>query len=402
MSTSPNHEMKKEPIDNDEDIEILSEISNNNVTRNNVINSTSFAVKSEFNNQTESKKDEKIKQLEQMQKILMETVQIKTNEIEKLKHSETNLIATITELNNTIEIYSNNYIDLSNEITSLKADLLEAKETIEIIRNENEILKKNETNLIATNTELYNTIEINSNNHIDLSNEITSLKEELFKAKEIINTNEKNLLEEIAMRKKIIEIYIPNKAIKTGQITCSLNDPLVNQATCQSMELTQKSQEHLNLELNLNKLNLLVDNLINFETQSFQDLNKHCQKKKYLVRSATLQKIKTKPKKRKFGESQETIDKINKSSEELIQEIDNYQVKCIKEFSNKISAINELFSKLVNEADKFIEEANSYLNLEVTNDDEIKRFNLESIELQSKLNSELKKQKYLIFNNKKI
>ncbi len=137
MSTSPsNHQIKNEPIDR----------------------------------QTESNKDEKIKQLEQMQKILMETVQIKTNEIEKLKHSETNLIATITELNNTIEIYSNNYIDLSNEITSLKADLLEAKETIEIIRNENEILKKNETNLIATNTELYNTIEINSNNHIDLSN----------------------------------------------------------------------------------------------------------------------------------------------------------------------------------------------------------------------------------------
>jgi hypothetical protein len=81
-------------------------------------------------------KDEKIKELEQMQKILMETVQIKTNEIEILKQSETSLKDKNNELNSIIEINSNNRIDLSNEITSLKENLLEAQKTIETKTNE--------------------------------------------------------------------------------------------------------------------------------------------------------------------------------------------------------------------------------------------------------------------------
>ena len=81
-------------------------------------------------------KDEKIKELEQMQKILMETVQIKTNEIEILKQSETSLKDKNNELNSIIEINSNNHKDLSNEITSLKENLLEAQKTIETKTNE--------------------------------------------------------------------------------------------------------------------------------------------------------------------------------------------------------------------------------------------------------------------------
>jgi len=141
MSISSNHKMKKEPIDNDDDIEILSEISNNNETRNNVINSTSFAVKSEFNNQTESNKDEKIKQLEQMQEMLFEKIRIKSNENEILKQNETNLIATNTELNHTIEMNKNNQMNFSNEIKSLKEELFKAKETIEMKTNEINELK---------------------------------------------------------------------------------------------------------------------------------------------------------------------------------------------------------------------------------------------------------------------
>ncbi len=81
-------------------------------------------------------KDEKIKQLEQMQNILMETVQNKTNEIEILKQSETSLKDKNNELNSIIEINSNNHKDLSNEITRLKENLLEAQKTIETKTNE--------------------------------------------------------------------------------------------------------------------------------------------------------------------------------------------------------------------------------------------------------------------------
>ena len=84
MSASTiNHEIKKEPIDND-DIEILSDITYENENRNDLMVSASFSVKSEFDNQTESNKDEKIKQLEQMQEILFERIRIKTNENSKL------------------------------------------------------------------------------------------------------------------------------------------------------------------------------------------------------------------------------------------------------------------------------------------------------------------------------
>ena len=67
MSANPNHEIKKDLIDHDDDIEILSDITYENENRNDLMVSASFSVKSEFDNQTESNKDEKIKQLEQMQ-----------------------------------------------------------------------------------------------------------------------------------------------------------------------------------------------------------------------------------------------------------------------------------------------------------------------------------------------
>ncbi len=415
MSTSPsNHQIKNEPIDR----------------------------------QTESNKDEKIKQLEQMQENLFDRIRIKSNEYELLKQNETNLIATNTELYNTIEINSNNHMDLSNEITSLKAKLLEAKETIEIIRNENEILKQNETNLIAKNDDLNSIIEMNTNNQMNLSNEITSLKEKLFEANEIIETKtneindlkiqiensntasnidfnnqiilqdenvakqlkqmQKMLMETVQIRTNEIEILKQrNKTFNDEEFTYALNESVTPTAS-QSIELPQQSEEYINFALNLEKLKLLVDNLKNFESQSIQELNEHCQEQKCLVQLAAELKIETlenKSKKRKFdktNDKEENIDQINRSNKELIEVINDYEQTCINEFLHKTSTIKVSFSQLVDEANTFLDIKQAYLNREQTNDGEIQIFNLESIELQSKLNKELKKAKYLIFNNKKI
>ena len=186
MSASPiNHEIKKEPIDND-DIEILSDITYENENRNDLMVSASFSVKSEFDNQTESNKDEKIKQLEQMQEILFERIRIKTNENVLLKQNEMNLIATNNELNYIIEMNTNDQMNLSNETTSLKENLFKTQETVVTKTNEIELLKQNETNLMTKNNELNRIIETKTNDQMNLSNEITSLKENLFKAQETI------------------------------------------------------------------------------------------------------------------------------------------------------------------------------------------------------------------------
>ena len=132
MSANPNHEIKKDLIDHDDDIEILSDMTYENENRNDLMVSASFSVKSEFDNQTESNKDEKIKQLEQMQEILFERIRIKTNENVLLKQNEMNLIATNNELNYIIEMNTNDQMNLSNEITSLKENLFKTQETIEL------------------------------------------------------------------------------------------------------------------------------------------------------------------------------------------------------------------------------------------------------------------------------
>jgi len=173
----------------------------------------------------------------------------------------------------------------------------------------------------------------------------------------------------------------------------------------QTIDFTQQSEEYIKLELNLKKIKLLANNFDNFESQSIRELNDHCQEQKRLVNLAPELKTKMKrPKKRKFVETnnRENIDKINKSNKELIEVIDNYEQTCINEFLLKISTMKDSFKQLVDEANTFSDIKQAYLNQEQTNDGEIRIFNLESIELQSKLNKEFKKQKYLIFNNKKI
>ncbi len=186
-----------------------------------------------------------------------------------------------------------------------------------------------------------------------------------------------------------------------------INDPVVAQ-TIDIPPPPPKSQEYINLELNLNKLKLSVNNLINFEGHSLQELNEHCRDQKRRVQSATefqIKNLENKNKKRKYDEinnEEECIDQINRSSKELIEEIDDYEKACIKEFSHKTSTVKDSFSPLVEKVNKFLDLKQVYLKDKQINDDELRIFNLKSIEFQSKLNKELKKTKDLIFNNNKI
>jgi hypothetical protein len=204
------------------------------------------------------------------------------------------------------------------------------------------------------------------------------------------------LMETVQSKTTEIEIL---KQRNEDQFKCALNDPLATQ----SMELPQQSEEHVKLESNLKEMKLLVNNLNNFDSQSIQELNEHCQEQKRLVESATELKIKNlenKSKKRKYNDEtnnqEENIDQMNTLSKELIEIIDNYNLTCVKEFSNKINTIKASFSQLAVEVNTFLD------NKQPINEDEIKIFNLESIQLQSKLHKELNKTKDLIFNKNKI
>jgi hypothetical protein len=141
------------------------------------------------------------------------------------------------------------------------------------------------------------------------------------------------------VQNKINEIL---KQRNEEQFTCAPNDPLVTQ----SIELPQQSEEYKKLESNLKEMKLLVNNLNNFDCQSLQELNEHCQEQKRLVESATELKIKNlenKSKKRKYNDEtnnhKENIDQINKSNKELIELIDNFELTCIKEFLAKVNTI---------------------------------------------------------------
>jgi len=57
---------------------------------------------------------------------------------------------------------------------------------------------------------------------------------------------------------------------------------------------------------------------------------------------------------------------------------------------------------LVEEADRFLNEKQEYLNQSNTNDFEIRNFNIESIKLQKKLKSKIVILRDLIFNKNKI
>ena len=99
-------------------------------------------------------KDEKIKQLEEMNSNLLDTFQMKKNEIETLKQNEINLNDQNKQLNNNLLLATDcinekdNKINLlKDEINNLKENLNKALQTIEIKTNEINDLKSSQNSI---------------------------------------------------------------------------------------------------------------------------------------------------------------------------------------------------------------------------------------------------------------
>ena len=124
-------EIKKEPVDNNDNnhqMDTLSNITNSRENRNNLTYSFIHSFNTATNGQMESNKDEKIKILQQT---LSDKIRIISNESEILKQNETNLITKNNELNSIIETKTNDQMNLSNEIKILKENLVKTQETVE-------------------------------------------------------------------------------------------------------------------------------------------------------------------------------------------------------------------------------------------------------------------------------
>ena len=110
-----------------------------------------------IDNQFESSniKDEKIKQLEEMNSYLLDTIQMKKNEIETLKQNEINLNDQNKQLNNNLLIATDSMNEkdnkinlLKDEINNLKENLSEALQTIGIKTNEINDLKSSQNSIV--------------------------------------------------------------------------------------------------------------------------------------------------------------------------------------------------------------------------------------------------------------
>jgi len=218
-------EFKNETINKENDeIEIINEIAGASQNRSNSIQKVFTKSKPELNaNQSESSNHQKIDQLEQMQVILLEANQMKSNEILALKKIETNL---------------------SNEIIGLKDKLYKNKEIIEI--------KSNEINDLKTRLEKHEIITVKCENH-QTSIESSNIKDEKIKQLEEMNSY---LLDTIQMKKNEIESLKQNE-INLNDLNKQLNNNLIiatdsiNETNCKQTNLLK--DEITNLKENLKK-----------------------------------------------------------------------------------------------------------------------------------------------------
>ncbi len=103
-----------------------------------------------------------------------------------------------------------------------------------------------------------------------------------------------------------------------------------------------------------------------------------------------------------FKENQDKIEYIKKLNNKLIAFIRDYERICIESYLIKKNLVKEDANKIIQEANTFLYEKQSYLQQYQIDDEEIKVFNKKSEELQLDLNEKSKKLKSLIFNEKLI
>jgi len=165
-----------------------------------------------------------------------------------------------------------------------------------------------------------------------------------------------------------------------------------------------KSREYEKLELNLNKIEILLAKLNNFEADSYEKLNEHCCEQKRLIQIETELKILKIEQSESYFEEIDSfyIDQIYESNDELFDLVDDYEKNCIELFSNETNSIKIKINDLVEVVDDFLEEKRVYLKQFQPSDKEMEIFNKQSLELQSKLNQELNRLIKLTFNFDKI
>jgi hypothetical protein len=156
--------------------------------------------------------------------------------------------------------------------------------------------------------------------------------------------------------------------------------------------LTSKAKEmwrgkrYEQLKINLQKLEALKRELkFNFENGS-DKIKEHCNEQRRLVQLAT----------------ENTMEELNKINEELITEIDNFEIECIKCYSAIDVSFKEKLNRLIDETKSFLNEKQEYLKQIQLDEDELKTFNNLSANLQIDLNKELKDLKSKIFGHKLI
>ena len=103
----------------------------------------------------------------------------------------------------------------------------------------------------------------------------------------------------------------------------------------------ERSEDYKQFELNLNEKRTLLVHLENFESECIDGLKVYLTEVKREIQLATEKEIQRKANK-------QIIDQINKSNEEFIDIIDNYEKKYIQEFKNKADSIKQtLNSELI-------------------------------------------------------
>jgi len=239
MSINNNYfpvEYKNETKKENDEIEVIKEIMGGSRNRNNTNPIAFTKIKPESDsNQSETNNNQKIKQLEQMQVILLEADISKSNKILELKKIKSNLMSII-------EVKTRNESNLFNEINDLKEKLYKNKEIIEI--------KSNEINDLKNKLQNYEIIKVKSENQratIDNQFESSNRKDEKIKELEQMNVN-----------------FLGGIQIKTNEIE-SLKQSLIN-LNDKNKELNENVVKFTDIinEKN-NETNLLKDEITNLK-----------------------------------------------------------------------------------------------------------------------------------------
>jgi hypothetical protein len=190
-----------------------------------------------------------------------------------------------------------------------------------------------------------------------------------------------------------------------------INNEIYSLLTAKPIQMIP-SEECDQLELIINETKLLENKMKNYKAECTNELNEHSLEQKRLIQLATELKIQKLVEKE---HSQAQIDQINQSNEKLIEIIDKYEQTCLEDFKNRtddvplgiffdpeISLMKENFIDLVRDVSLLKYEIDMYLKKNTSFIDKFQQLISKSQQLKSKIYKELKKLKYLIFNNNRI